>query len=167
MTATGCNKSPVTTPNGLTRQKGKFCFRNIACYDLLRRRGNACGTSVTCVTLRCYGTRPTGRGWGRNITWPPLRGGLLLRPPNPAASARRLLLFWKDGRSDPSSRGIAAPPRHEVLARDTAVAASFCLQFGCDVEILSRALMRVSHERGSSPVGAPLDLLASETRLRL
>jgi DNA-binding IclR family transcriptional regulator len=54
----------------------------------------------------------------------------------------------------------------EVLARDTAVAASLCLQFGCDVETLRRALMRDSHGRASSPVGVLLDLLASGTRLR-
>jgi hypothetical protein len=49
----------------------------------------------------------------------------------------------------------------EVLARDTAVAASLCLQFGCDVEALRRALMRDSQGLASSPVGALLDLLAS------
>jgi DNA-binding IclR family transcriptional regulator len=46
----------------------------------------------------------------------------------------------------------------EVLARDTAVAASLCLQFGCDVETLRRALMRDSQGRASGPVGRFLDL---------
>jgi hypothetical protein len=50
----------------------------------------------------------------------------------------------------------------EVLARDTAVAASLCLQFGCDVETLRRALMRDSQGRASGPVGVLLDLLISE-----
>jgi hypothetical protein len=50
----------------------------------------------------------------------------------------------------------------EVLARDTAVAASLCLQLGGDVETLRRALMRDSHGRASSPVGELLDLLAGE-----
>jgi hypothetical protein len=52
----------------------------------------------------------------------------------------------------------------EVLARDTAVAASLCLQFGCNVETLRRALMRDSKGRASGPVGQLLDLLAAETR---
>jgi DNA-binding IclR family transcriptional regulator len=49
----------------------------------------------------------------------------------------------------------------EVLARDTAVAASLCLQFGCNAETLRRALMRDSQGRASSAVGVLLDLLAS------
>jgi DNA-binding IclR family transcriptional regulator len=49
----------------------------------------------------------------------------------------------------------------EVLVRDAAVAASICLQHGCDVETLRRALMRDSQGRASSPVGEVLDLLAS------
>jgi hypothetical protein len=48
----------------------------------------------------------------------------------------------------------------EALARDTAVAVSLCLQFGCDVETLRRALMRDSHGRASGPVGELLDPLA-------
>ncbi len=52
----------------------------------------------------------------------------------------------------------------EVLARDTAVAASLCLQFGCNVETLRRALMRNSHGRASGPVGKLLDLFASEVK---
>jgi DNA-binding IclR family transcriptional regulator len=51
----------------------------------------------------------------------------------------------------------------EVLARDTAVAASLCLQLGGDVETLRRALMRDSQGRASGPVGELLDLLAAET----
>jgi hypothetical protein len=50
----------------------------------------------------------------------------------------------------------------EVLARDTAVAASLCLQFGCDVETLRRALMRDTRGRASGPVGQLLDLLIGE-----
>jgi hypothetical protein len=49
----------------------------------------------------------------------------------------------------------------EVLARDTAVAVSLCLQFGCDVETLRRALMRDSQGRASGPVGVLLDLVGS------
>lgn len=52
----------------------------------------------------------------------------------------------------------------EVLARDLALATPLCLQFGCDVETLRRAPMRISHGRASSPVGLR-DRPASETRL--
>lgn len=54
----------------------------------------------------------------------------------------------------------------EVLARDTALAASLCLQFGCDLETLRRALMRNLHGRASRPAGELRDRPASETRLR-
>jgi hypothetical protein len=50
----------------------------------------------------------------------------------------------------------------EVLVRDAPVAASLCLQHGCDVEILRRALMRDTRGHASGPVGQLLDLLASE-----
>jgi hypothetical protein len=54
----------------------------------------------------------------------------------------------------------------EVLARDTAVAASLCLQLGGDVETLRRALMRDSHGQASGPVGELLDLLARHNAAR-
>lgn len=50
----------------------------------------------------------------------------------------------------------------EVLARDAAVLASLCLQFGGDVETLRRAVMRDPQGQASGPVGRLLDLLASE-----
>jgi hypothetical protein len=50
----------------------------------------------------------------------------------------------------------------EVLARDTAVAASLCFQIGCDVETLQGAPMRHLHGCASGPVGKLLGLLASE-----
>jgi hypothetical protein len=44
-------------------------------------------------------------------------------------------------------------------ARDAAVAASLALQFGCPLEVLQRALLRDSHGRQSTPLGAALDLI--------
>jgi ribonucleoside-diphosphate reductase alpha chain len=44
-------------------------------------------------------------------------------------------------------------------ARDSAVAASLALQFGCPLETLQRALLRDSRGRPSTPLGAALDFL--------
>ena len=47
-------------------------------------------------------------------------------------------------------------------ARDAAVAASLALQFGCPLETLQRALLRDSQGRPSTPLGAALDIIASQ-----
>jgi ribonucleoside-diphosphate reductase alpha chain len=44
-------------------------------------------------------------------------------------------------------------------ARDAAVAASLALQFGCPLETLQRALLRDSHGRPSTPLGAAVDII--------
>jgi len=44
-------------------------------------------------------------------------------------------------------------------ARDAAVAASLALQHGCPLETLQRALLRDSHGRPSTPLGAAVDFL--------
>jgi ribonucleoside-diphosphate reductase alpha chain len=48
----------------------------------------------------------------------------------------------------------------DANARDAAVAASLALQFGCPIETLQRALLRDSHGRSSSPLGAAIDIIA-------
>lgn len=53
----------------------------------------------------------------------------------------------------------------EVLARDAAVLASLCLQFGAEVETLRRAVMRDPHGQASGPLGTLLDLLSSGASL--
>ena len=45
-------------------------------------------------------------------------------------------------------------------ARDAAVAASLALQFGCPLETLQRALLRDSHGRPSTPLGAAIGIIA-------
>ena len=47
-------------------------------------------------------------------------------------------------------------------ARDAAVAASLALQHGCPLETLQRALLRDSHARPSTPLGAAFDIIAAE-----
>jgi hypothetical protein len=51
----------------------------------------------------------------------------------------------------------------DANARDAAVAASLALQFGCPLEVLQRALLRDSHGRPSTPLGAALDQIAALT----
>ena len=45
-------------------------------------------------------------------------------------------------------------------ARDSAVAASLALQFGCPLQVLQRAVLRDAQGRPSSPLGAALDAIA-------
>jgi hypothetical protein len=47
-------------------------------------------------------------------------------------------------------------------ARDSAVAASLALQYGCPLEVLRNALLRDAHGRPSTPLGAALDAIAGE-----
>jgi ribonucleoside-diphosphate reductase alpha chain len=45
-----------------------------------------------------------------------------------------------------------------IVGRDLAVAASLALQFGCPVETLRKALVRLSNGAAAGPLGALLDL---------
>jgi hypothetical protein len=47
-------------------------------------------------------------------------------------------------------------------ARDSAVAASLALQFGCPLEVLRRAVLRDPRGAPSTPLGAALDAIAAE-----
>jgi hypothetical protein len=47
-------------------------------------------------------------------------------------------------------------------ARDSAIAASLALQFGCALETLKRALLRDSRGHPSTPLGAALDRILAE-----
>jgi ribonucleoside-diphosphate reductase alpha chain len=49
-------------------------------------------------------------------------------------------------------------------ARDSAIAASLALQFGCPLETLQRAVLRDSAGRPSTPLGCALDLIAEGGR---
>lgn len=48
----------------------------------------------------------------------------------------------------------------DVGARDAAIACSFALQFGADIETIRKALCRDARGNASSPLGAALDLIA-------
>jgi ribonucleoside-diphosphate reductase alpha chain len=47
-------------------------------------------------------------------------------------------------------------------ARDSAVAASLALQYGCPLEVLRNALLRDSQGRPSTPLGAALDAIGED-----
>ena len=44
--------------------------------------------------------------------------------------------------------------------RESAIAASLALQYGCPLDVLRRALLRDPRGRASTPLGAALDLIA-------
>jgi ribonucleoside-diphosphate reductase alpha chain len=50
----------------------------------------------------------------------------------------------------------------DANARDSAIAASLALQFGCPLEVLQRALLRDSQGRPSTPLSAALDKIAEQ-----
>jgi hypothetical protein len=50
----------------------------------------------------------------------------------------------------------------DVNARDGAIAISFALQFGADLETIRKALCRDSAGRASGPLGVALDLLTDD-----
>jgi hypothetical protein len=50
----------------------------------------------------------------------------------------------------------------DANARDSAVAASLALQFGCPIQTLRNAVLRDSAGRPSTPLGAALDAITTE-----
>jgi hypothetical protein len=50
----------------------------------------------------------------------------------------------------------------DAAAKDTAVVCSIALQHGISVDVIRHALLRDSHGRASSPLGAALDLIAGD-----
>src|SRR4051812_7250736 len=52
----------------------------------------------------------------------------------------------------------------ETVARDAAILASICLQYGASAEVIRRALTRNNDGSAGGPVGAVLDLIASSSR---
>ena len=51
----------------------------------------------------------------------------------------------------------------DSAAKDAAVVCSMALQHGIPVELIRHALLRDSHGRASSPLGAALDLIAERS----
>ena len=54
----------------------------------------------------------------------------------------------------------------DANARDSAIAASLALQFGCPLGVLRRALLRDANGNASTPLGAVLDVIAAAEEQR-
>jgi hypothetical protein len=50
----------------------------------------------------------------------------------------------------------------DTNARDAAIAFSFAIQHGADLEMIRKALSRDSQSRATGPLGAALDIIAGE-----
>jgi ribonucleoside-diphosphate reductase alpha chain len=50
-----------------------------------------------------------------------------------------------------------------VMASDGAIAASLALQYGCPIDVLSKALSRDSRGNPTSPLGVAIDLIAGRS----
>jgi hypothetical protein len=48
----------------------------------------------------------------------------------------------------------------DACAKDSAILASICLQFGAPLEVIRKALLRDSQGRPSTPIGCALDIIA-------
>jgi len=51
----------------------------------------------------------------------------------------------------------------DANARDSAIAASLALQYGCPLEVLRRALLRDAQGNASTPLGAAIDRIAGDS----
>jgi hypothetical protein len=52
----------------------------------------------------------------------------------------------------------------DSCAKDSAILASICLQYGAPLDVLRKALLRDSHGRPSTPIGCALDMLAESAK---
>jgi len=55
-----------------------------------------------------------------------------------------------------------ADSQADAFARDSAIAASLALQFGCPLETLRNAVLRNADGKPSTPLGAALDQIAEQ-----
>jgi hypothetical protein len=50
----------------------------------------------------------------------------------------------------------------DACAKDSAILASICLQFGAPLDVVRKALLRDSQGRPSTPIGCALDIIAGQ-----
>ena len=73
--------------------------------------------------------------------------------------------FYKDGRiGELFLNNHKSNSSADTNARDAAIALSFALQHGADLEEIRKALCRESDGRASGPLGTALDLIVKEIR---
>jgi hypothetical protein len=51
----------------------------------------------------------------------------------------------------------------DACAKDAAILASICLQFGAPLDVIRKALLRDSQGRPSTPIGCALDIIARQS----
>ena len=51
----------------------------------------------------------------------------------------------------------------DSCAKDAAILASICLQFGAPLDVIRKALLRDSQGRPSTPIGCALDIIARQS----
>jgi hypothetical protein len=72
---------------------------------------------------------------------------------------------YRDGRiGEIFMNGAHANSALDAIISDAAIAVSFALQHGCDLDDIRRAMKRTAAGEASSPIGAALDLLTTEQR---
>ena len=68
---------------------------------------------------------------------------------------------FNDGRvAEVFLQSLKPASQSDSNARDSAIAASLALQFGCPLGVLRRALLRDAHGNASTPLGIALDVIA-------
>ena len=68
---------------------------------------------------------------------------------------------FDDGRvAEVFLQSLKPASQSDANARDSAIAASLAMQFGCPLDVLRRALLRDAHGNASTPLGIALDVIA-------
>ena len=68
---------------------------------------------------------------------------------------------FNDGRvAEVFLQSLKPASQSDSNARDSAIAASLALQYGCPLDVLRRALLRDAQGRASTPLGRALDIIA-------
>ena len=74
---------------------------------------------------------------------------------------------FDDGRvAEVFLQSLKPASQSDANARDSAIAASLALQFGCPLDVLRRALLRDAQGRASTPLGVALDIVAGHEMRR-
>ena len=74
---------------------------------------------------------------------------------------------FNDGRvAEVFLQSLKPASQSDSNARDSAIAASLALQYGCPLDVLRRALLRDAQGRASTPLGVALDIVAGHEKRR-
>ena len=74
---------------------------------------------------------------------------------------------FNDGRvAEVFLQSLKPASQSDSNARDSAIAASLALPYGCPLDVLRRALLRDAQGRASTPLGVALDIVAGHEKRR-